>query len=980
MTTIEPAIYSYVTTDLLSNRTLSEIPFTGVSFERYLSKAGSFSGSIPMINTTEDLDIYNATKPGKTGLYVLRKVADNNTCVWGGIIWSRSYNATDRTLQISASEFPSYFYHRLIWKTLTYGSEPLLGDSISYSVVNNVGTITFASEHGYVPGDNVKIENITSAINGYYTVATATPTSFTFVTSAANTSGTTIAGQVKKVTDKYTLVRDLIQRVVVEDLSGLPFPDDTLKPSKVEEVGISYFKRETSGSGKIVTIRTENPHGLTVGQEIELESVPTNSYAVSNKQIVDKTAYISKVSITNGVAVCTTVSTHTFLVNDSVTISKISNPNTLLNEIFSQMNQSFIITAKTSTTFTVNFADSTLNTPVINSTTYPSLTAFLAANLTGTGAKDAYIVGNELYAWDVANSGWVTYGVITPEEIAAKDVETLSSVIYGLVSLSTAIATLTTTTNHTFTAGEKTYISGVGEPFDGLHTVLDAPTTTTFRYNLNGVTQVASTAVSPAGSAVDTDFDGYHIVTSVPEFSVIYVNLSSNVATITTTTAHSFTAGEQIFISGINSTFNGTYTVASVPTPTTLTYAKTADNYATEELDPLGTVVGSRFTFVDDTSLSDVGYTATGGIISKTITNLAFEYPYVTVTTSTSHGLVPGIKIKLNNVSDAFFLGDNEGRFTVASAPSSTTFRYTLNNINVLHPQINLPVTGNVFVTYGSRLYKATYGSYTANTDALQLDFDNSLSGTYQEYTVFKGDEDKNLGQRIDEIAETTNGFEYRIDCSYDIDTASFTRSLVFVKNTFADAPANGIASDPSRFGADSQVFEFPGNIIEFTIDENAEHASTRFFQAGKDQELSQEGLQPRSVAVADDLLDIGWPLLDSIEADDATTKDVLYTKAQKNLYEDRPPIGEFNVTVNGSLDPQIGSYSPGDWCSLIIDDSFVRLRLASDDEIRKDIFVRKIAGYKVSVPDSPSFPEKVTLELLTEWEADNLGNKKTSS
>jgi hypothetical protein len=138
--------------------------------------------------------------------------------------------------------------------------------------------------------------------------------------------------------------------------------------------------------------------------------------------------------------------------------------------------------------------------------------------------------------------------------------------------------------------------------------------------------------------------------------------------------------------------------------------------------------------------------------------------------------------------------------------------------------------------------------------------------------------------------------------------------------------------------------------------------------------------LQPRSVAAADDLLDIGWPLLDSIDADDATTKDILYAKAQKNLFEDRPPIGEFSVAVNGSFDPTIGSYSPGDWCSLIIDDSFVRLRLASDDEIRKDIFVRKIAGYKVSVPDSPSFPEKVTLELLTEWEADNRGNNKTSS
>ena len=141
---------------------------------------------------------------------------------------------------------------------------------------------------------------------------------------------------------------------------------------------------------------------------------------------------------------------------------------------------------------------------------------------------------------------------------------------------------------------------------------------------------------------------------------------------------------------------------------------------------------------------------------------------------------------------------------------------------------------------------------------------------------------------------------------------------------------------------------------------------------------MSSEGLQPRAVATADDLLDLGWPLLDSMEGDNVTDKTKLFNRAEKNLYEDRPPYGEFSVVVNGSLDPNIGSYSPGDWCSLILDDEFVRLRLASGDEIRRNIFIRKIAGYTVSVPDSPAYPEKVTLELLTEWEADNLGNQKT--
>ncbi len=84
--------------------------------------------------------------------------------------------------------------------------------------------------------------------------------------------------------------------------------------------------------------------------------------------------------------------------------------------------------------------------------------------------------------------------------------------------------------------------------------------------------------------------------------------------------------------------------------------------------------------------------------------------------------------------------------------------------------------------------------------------------------------------------------------------------------------------------------------------------------------------------------------------------------------------MGDFNVSVNGSLVPAVGTYLPGDWCSLIIDDPFVLARLQSDQEPRNDIIVRKINGYKVSVPDNPSFPETVDLDLVTDWKVDKTG------
>lgn len=52
--------------------------------------------------------------------------------------------------------------------------------------------------------------------------------------------------------------------------------------------------------------------------------------------------------------------------------------------------------------------------------------------------------------------------------------------------------------------------------------------------------------------------------------------LSANVATLTTSVAHGFFVGRKVVVSGVDATFDGTYTITSVPTTTTFTYAKTA--------------------------------------------------------------------------------------------------------------------------------------------------------------------------------------------------------------------------------------------------------------------------------------------------------------------------------------------------------------------------------------------------------------------
>jgi hypothetical protein len=99
-----------------------------------------------------------------------------------------------------------------------------------------------------------------------------------------------------------------------------------------------------------------------------------------------------------------------------------------------------------------------------------------------------------------------------------------------------------------------------------------------------------------------------------------------------------------------------------------------------------------------------------------------------------------------------------------------------------------------------------------------------------------------------------------------------------------------------------------------------------------------------------------------------------LYAYAKRYLTESNPPVAEITLEVNGSLQPKVGTYNPGDWCTVVVDDEFVLSRLRTDLEPRNDVIVRKIESIGVNVPDGTTFPEVVSLSLIPEWEVDRRG------
>jgi hypothetical protein len=665
MATLRDVEYRYYLTDLLSNQIISEVPFSGVNFERANRRAGSFSGVIPFIEVTSGLNLYEATLPGRTGLYVMR----NDVCVWGGIVWARSYQVESRELEISASEFISYFYKRHIWRTIQYGSD-FIG-IFSYQSTGGLATITTEGPHGFSVGDRVRVTFTNPAVDGTHTISSIPAADqFQFETALIDASGQSTSGACRTLVDTYDFARDLIFQGLT-DLGTFQFANEAIKPAK--EFQASVISKERSGN--FVTLRTDAPHEIIVGQQIEVVEV--------------------------------------------------------------------------------------------------------------------------------------------------------------------------------------------GSGFDGFHTVSEVPDSQSIRFPLIG-NDVARQSVP-----------------GIRQLNVVSKSLSDGVSTVVLDQPHGASVGQTVFLDGVDAFFTG--------------------------------------------------------VIDRTF----------------------------------------NGRFTISAVPNTFSLSFVSGGILNLASE---PVAGGI-AAFGSKIIYGDYGSYTTNGD-IGIEFENfEKSGFYQETQVFRGFEQKSIGEILENYSNTVEGgFEYRIDCDYDFNTAQFRRIFKLILAEPENPPeSEDEIYTPEELGADQIVFEFPGNISTFTVEESAEYAATRFFVVGRIEDLGNEASQPYAGASARDLLDNkngrNWPLIDQVERIDEVEDELaLHEYAVDYLLEARPPMGVYTVAVNGSIDPVVGSYQPGEWCSLIIDDEFVRQRFENGVEPRKDVLVRKIESFSVQVQDSTISPEVVELRLISDWKVDNDG------
>ena len=109
-------------------------------------------------------------------------------------------------------------------------------------------------------------------------------------------------------------------------------------------------------------------------------------------------------------------------------------------------------------------------------------------------------------------------------------------------------------------------------------------------YPVASETAMLQLSVERGDIAIRSDINKTFVFAYDP-FSITNKALSGNVTTLTSSASHNLTIGDTVVVSGVDATFNGTYTVTATPTSTTFSYAKTASNVSSTVVTPSGLMV-----------------------------------------------------------------------------------------------------------------------------------------------------------------------------------------------------------------------------------------------------------------------------------------------------------------------------------------------------------------------------------------------------
>jgi hypothetical protein len=446
--------------------------------------------------------------------------------------------------------------------------------------------------------------------------------------------------------------------------------------SSIENKQVS-FNPETLED--IATLTTRTNHGLLVGDLVEISgmsesylngdftvtAVPTNTtFSFSLFPNISSIESIVSKKLQNNIATIQTRTNHNFSTNQLITIQDVD---TVFNGTYA------ITSTPTATSFT--YAKNRVPPRVVTG-------AILVSNIATLTTSEAhqFIEGESVTISGINinyNGTYIIVSIDSPTTFSYALTRTNSKAITNK-QMSSDVASITMGSEHGFVVGENVSVSGLDDTFDGTYKIVSIPTSTSFTYKIERST--VNTA------AIRSIFSG--------------------VATITLTSEHGFSLGEQVFVSDVGANYDGTYTITQIPSSTTFSYAKAAAD-ETAILVTTGTVIPVRRAVVAKQLI--------GGV--------------ATLTTSSGHGFFTGETVTISSMGTSF-----DGSYVVTSVPSTNTFTYSKASANVPFSVAGAGISsraqsGTTASVITSSAHNFTNGQYVTinNMDSAA----SALNGTY---------------------------------------------------------------------------------------------------------------------------------------------------------------------------------------------------------------------------------------------------------
>lgn len=339
-------------------------------------------------------------------------------------------------------------------------------------------------------------------------------------------------------------------------------PTNTTFTFKGESADIFFVAQKKLENG-VSELRTTTSHNFSPGDEIiisgvdavfdgphEIATTPSSNTFTFARTRIPPASVVSKILVAN-IATLTTANPHEFILGETVEVSGVD----------TNFNGSHVVTGIPSPTEFSYAATRTNAREVVNKSMSNDIVTLTTANAHGFVPEETVNISNVSFS---INGGYTIVDTPTSTTFTYERPRITSKPVV-LKSRSSNVATLATFNAHGFRVGEKVVIRDVGNNLDGTVTITEIASPNTFSYASSGDDLIASTVL--AGASVKSK-----------SREIKNRDLVANLATIVTHAQHGAFVGEQVTISGLGSTFNGTYEIVSVPSPTSFTYNKVSSN------------------------------------------------------------------------------------------------------------------------------------------------------------------------------------------------------------------------------------------------------------------------------------------------------------------------------------------------------------------------------------------------------------------